>query len=87
MHWSALALPAASDPTIIVHEPARCVDDGDVVTSSGISAGIDLALHLVDRLTGAERAREVAHQLQYDPAPSAEAASASGGSRRISGPS
>jgi transcriptional regulator GlxA family with amidase domain len=39
------------------------------VTSSGVSAGIDMALHLVDRLAGRERARQVRRFIQYDPAP------------------
>ena len=47
----------------------RFVDDGDVITSSGVSAGIDMALHLVDRLAGTARAREVRRHIQYDPAP------------------
>ena len=48
---------------------ARFVDDGDVVTSAGVSAGIDMALHLVARLHSAERAREVRRYIQYDPDP------------------
>jgi transcriptional regulator GlxA family with amidase domain len=47
----------------------RFVDDGDVVTSAGVSAGIDMALHLVARLHSVERAREVKRYIQYDPAP------------------
>ena len=47
----------------------RFVDDGDVVTSAGISAGTDMALHLVARLAGVERARQVRRGIQYDPAP------------------
>jgi transcriptional regulator GlxA family with amidase domain len=48
---------------------ARFVDDGDIITSAGVSAGIDMALHLVDRLAGTERAREVRRGIQYDPHP------------------
>jgi transcriptional regulator GlxA family with amidase domain len=48
---------------------ARFVDDGDVVTSAGVSAGIDMALHLVARLHSVERAREVRRYIQYDPEP------------------
>ncbi len=48
---------------------ARFVDDGDVVTSAGVSAGIDMALHLVARLHSVERAREVRRYIQYDPDP------------------
>lgn len=66
-HWASLNLLAELDPTIVTDVDARFVDDGDVVTSAGVSAGIDMALHLVSRLVGAERAREVRRNLQYDP--------------------
>jgi transcriptional regulator GlxA family with amidase domain len=68
-HHSALAELAALDPTVEVRGDARYVDDGDVVTSSGVSAGIDMALHLVDRLAGTDRARQVRRAIQYDPQP------------------
>jgi transcriptional regulator GlxA family with amidase domain len=57
------------DPTIETDVEARFVDDDDLITSAGVSAGIDLALHLVARLAGAERAREVRRGIQYDPHP------------------
>jgi len=47
----------------------RFVDDGDVVTAAGVSAGIDMALHLVGRLSCPDRAREVRRYIQYDPDP------------------
>jgi transcriptional regulator GlxA family with amidase domain len=47
----------------------RFVDDGDVVTAAGVSAGIDMALHLVGRLVSPDRAREVRRYIQYDPEP------------------
>lgn len=68
-HWASLDRLAALDPTIDVRRDDRFVDDGDVVTSAGISAGIDMALHLVARFAGVERAREVRHGIQYDPEP------------------
>ncbi|MBD3146450.1 DJ-1/PfpI family protein [Microbispora bryophytorum] len=68
-HWGALDLLAELDPTVDVRREERFVDDGDVVTSSGVSAGIDMALHLVARLAGVERAREVRRHMQYDPEP------------------
>ena len=68
-HWSTLELLAEIDPSIDVRSEARFVDDGDVVTSAGVSAGIDMALHLVARLAGVDRAREVRRGIQYDPAP------------------
>lgn len=59
----------AADPTIDARPEERWVDDGDIVTAAGVSAGIDMALHLVVRLAGAERAREVKRGIQYDPRP------------------
>ena len=68
-HWGSLDRLGELDPTIDVRPEDRFVDDGDVITSAGVSAGIDMALHLVARLAGAERAREVRRGIQYDPAP------------------
>lgn len=53
------------DPSILVDTEARYVDDGDVVTSAGVSAGIDMALHLVERLETPEVARSVRHEIQH----------------------
>jgi transcriptional regulator GlxA family with amidase domain len=68
-HWSALDLLAELDPSVDVRPQDRFVDDGDVVSSAGVSAGIDMALHLVARLESPERAREVQRYIQYEPTP------------------
>jgi transcriptional regulator GlxA family with amidase domain len=68
-YWDTLDLLARLDPTIDVRRDDRFVDDGDVITSAGVSAGIDMALHLVARLAGADRARDVRKGIQYDPEP------------------
>jgi transcriptional regulator GlxA family with amidase domain len=68
-YWSALDLLASTDPSIQVRPTDRYVDDGDIITSSGVSAGIDMALHLVRRLAGEDRARQVRKGIQYDPEP------------------
>jgi transcriptional regulator GlxA family with amidase domain len=68
-HWGSLDLLAETDPSIEVRPDDRYVDDGDVITSAGVSAGIDMALHLVRRLVSADRAREVRRYIQYDPQP------------------
>jgi len=52
-----------------VRPDARFVDAGDVVTAAGVSAGIDMALHLVERLDSTEMARQVRRYIQYDPEP------------------
>ena len=69
-HWASLNLLSEIDPTVVTDVDARFVDDGDLITSAGVSAGIDMALHLVARLAGAERARAVRREIQYDPQPS-----------------
>jgi transcriptional regulator GlxA family with amidase domain len=68
-HWASLNLLSELDPTVIPDVDARFVDDGDLVTSAGVSAGIDLALHLVARFAGTERAQAVRRGMQYDPLP------------------
>jgi transcriptional regulator GlxA family with amidase domain len=68
-HWASLELLKDLEPTVEVRADDRYVDDGDLITSSGVSAGIDMALHLVARLVSVERAREVRRYIQYDPAP------------------
>ncbi|NTW42320.1 MAG: DJ-1/PfpI family protein [Cellulomonadaceae bacterium] len=68
-HWSAFDELAALDPSVLADTEARFVDDGDVITSAGVSAGIDMALHLVARLESVEVAQAVRREIQYDPAP------------------
>ena len=68
-HWASMNLLSELDPTVIPDVAARFVDDGDVITSAGVSAGIDMALHLVARLAGVERARQVRREIQYNPQP------------------
>jgi transcriptional regulator GlxA family with amidase domain len=67
--WGRLDTLAELDPTIEVRPDDRFVDSGSIVTAAGVSAGIDMALHLVARLHSPERAREVRRYIQYDPAP------------------
>ncbi len=55
------------DPTIDVRPDAHFVDDGDILTASGNSAGIEMALHLVMRIAGPERARQVREGVNYAP--------------------
>ncbi|RJP39927.1 MAG: hypothetical protein C4547_02960 [Phycisphaerales bacterium] len=52
-------------PTATVHAGRRFVDNGDIITAAGVSAGIDGALHLVFRLQGYEIARSVAEYMEY----------------------
>jgi transcriptional regulator GlxA family with amidase domain len=51
-HWEDTAILRHSFPKVDVVENRRWVDLGPIVTSAGISAGIDMSLHLVERLAG-----------------------------------
>jgi transcriptional regulator GlxA family with amidase domain len=53
-------------PRTVVHENTRFVDNGTIITTAGISAGIDGSLHLVSRLLGVEKARDIARYMEYD---------------------
>lgn len=68
-YWGALDLLRELDPSVDVRADDRFVDSGEIVTAAGVSAGIDMALHLVARLHSPERARDVRRYIQYDPEP------------------
>ena len=65
-HWSHHRLLERLRATYL---PERWVEDGKVITSAGVSAGIDLALALVARLTDEPTARMVQLWIEYDPHP------------------
>ena len=68
-HWSVARLAR------VVRRPSTCSPTSassttaTVITAAGVSAGIDMALHLVARLDSVERAQEVRRYIQYDPEP------------------
>jgi len=67
-HWIALdELRARGDATVV--EKVRYVRDGNVVTSAGVSAGIDMSLWVVGQIFGPDYARNVQRFMEYDPAP------------------
>jgi transcriptional regulator GlxA family with amidase domain len=68
-HWGSLEALGQLGTGIDVRPDERFVDTGQVITAAGVSAGIDMALHLVARLHSPERAREVRRYIQYDPRP------------------
>jgi transcriptional regulator GlxA family with amidase domain len=68
-HWGSLELLPTLGRDIEVRPEDRFVDNGNVITAACVSAGIDMALHLVARLHSPERAREVRRYIQYDPEP------------------
>lgn len=65
-HHDALDLLRESAPNANVHANKRFIDTGRIATSAGISAGIDLSLHLVARFAGTEAARRTAEHMEYD---------------------
>lgn len=64
-HHSALTMLAMQYPSVSVVRGVRFVDDGNIATSAGLSAGIDLALHVVARYYGKETARLTAYDMEY----------------------
>ncbi|MEZ4642544.1 MAG: DJ-1/PfpI family protein [Chloroflexota bacterium] len=64
-HWASLDWMAASYPDVNVIRDQHVVADGNLVTSAGISAGIDMALHVVAHTFGAEIARATARHMEY----------------------
>lgn len=66
-HWSAIGdLKATGTETV---ENARFVDNGRVITSSGVSAGIDMALHVVGKIWGPKVAMTTQKYMEYYPEP------------------
>ena len=66
-HWASLDYLRGLGTVEVVEE--RWVDEGPVITASGVSAGIDMTLHLVGRLWGPDTARRVQKAIEYFPAP------------------
>ena len=65
-HRGALAELRSIHPGILVEDQKRFIDNGRVIVSAGISAGIDMSLHVVARLLGTEQARETARYMEYE---------------------
>lgn len=65
-HYGAYDLLAEVAPQTDVVRGVRYIDNGKVITSAGVQAGMDMALHVVARLLGEDAARETAHYIEYD---------------------
>ncbi len=65
-HWTSIRRLQESYPDVKVVENTRWVDSGQVISSAGVSAGIDMALHIVERLYGKETASSTARWIEYD---------------------
>jgi transcriptional regulator GlxA family with amidase domain len=66
-HWMHASILAKRHPTVLVDDSVLYVDDGDVLTSAGISAGLDLCLHVVRTDLGAHVANQLARRLVVPP--------------------
>jgi len=64
-HWHALDWMRASFPQITVEDQLHVVEDGRILTSAGISAGIDMALRVVTRYYGEAVGRATARHMEY----------------------
>ncbi len=65
-HWASIGGLRERFPAIEVRDDERVVDAGAVITSAGVSAGIDMALHVVERLHGREAAELTARFMEYE---------------------
>ena len=65
-HWMDLDRLEREYPAVQVLRNTRFVDEGAILTSGGISAGIDLSLYLVQRLLGAPASKKTARRMEYD---------------------
>ena len=66
-HWASAARLAHSFPGVTVDDRVLYIDDGDILTSAGSAAGLDLCLHVVRKDFGAEAANAVARELVVAP--------------------
>jgi transcriptional regulator GlxA family with amidase domain len=67
-HWAALDLLASLDATLTVERERRFVDDG-VITSAGVSSGIETSLYVVELVCGRAVADETAHYIEFQRTP------------------
>jgi transcriptional regulator GlxA family with amidase domain len=65
-HWLVTEELRQRWPETEVVNDVRVVDEGQIITSAGVSAGIDMALHVVARLHSVEIARRTARFMEYD---------------------
>ena len=64
-HHAAIELFRQTAPKTTIREDHRFVDNGRIICSAGIAAGIDMSLHVVSRLLNEERAKKTAQHMEY----------------------
>lgn len=65
-HWASIDRLRQTHPAIDVRDDRRWVEDERIITSAGVSAGIDMALHVVARRLGTDVARATARRMEYE---------------------
>ncbi|MCY0899786.1 MAG: DJ-1/PfpI family protein [Firmicutes bacterium] len=65
-HWASYQRMEEEFPEVTVERGVKFVDEGSLVTSGGISAGIDMSFHIVKRLLGTDIATKTARRMEYD---------------------
>ncbi|KAB2459946.1 DJ-1/PfpI family protein [Bacillus sp. CH126_4D] len=65
-HWASIQTFKKDFPNVEVMENVKFVDEGHIITSAGISAGINMSFHIVKNLLGVEIAAETAKSMEYD---------------------
>jgi transcriptional regulator GlxA family with amidase domain len=65
-HWASFDWMRKYHPMVDMQDDVRFVDEGKIITSAGVSAGIDMALHVVERLHGHDVAADTARGMEYE---------------------
>jgi len=65
-HWTGIEMMRQRYPAVEMLTETRVVDEGHIITSAGVSAGIDMSLHVVSRLFGEQVAAQTARYMEYD---------------------
>ncbi|ALC82897.1 MULTISPECIES: DJ-1/PfpI family protein [Bacillus] len=65
-HWASIEQMKKDFPEVSVQQNVKFVDEGNIITSGGISAGINMSFHIVKRLLGEKTAKETARRMEYD---------------------
>ncbi|MFD5259916.1 DJ-1/PfpI family protein [Bacillus wiedmannii] len=65
-HWASIQTFKKDYPNVEVMENVKFVDEGHIITSAGISAGINMSFHIVKNLLGVEITEETAKSMEYD---------------------
>ena len=65
-HWGSIEKMQKEFPEVDVQHEVKFVDEGNIVTSAGISAGINMSFHIVKRILGSKEAQRTAKRMEYD---------------------